>query len=67
MAELKTKQTDQPVEKHIEAIADKQRQADCWTIIDLMKKITGDEPKRQDGKKWLEVQVDKVDALGDKL
>ena len=45
MAELKTKQTDQPVEQYIAAIADKQRQADCRAVIEMMKKITGDEPK----------------------
>ena len=45
MAELKTKQTDLSVESYINAIADKQRQADCRIIIDLMKRITGDEPK----------------------
>ena len=45
MAELKTKQTEMSVENYINAIADKQRQADCRIIIDLMKRITGDEPK----------------------
>jgi len=45
MAELKTKQTKASVETYINAITDKQRQEDCRIIIDLMKKITGDEPK----------------------
>jgi hypothetical protein len=45
MAELKTKQSEMSVENYINAISDKQRQADCWIIIDMMKKITGDEPK----------------------
>ena len=45
MAELKTKQIEMPVEDYINAIVDKQRQADCRIIIGLMKKITGDEPK----------------------
>jgi hypothetical protein len=45
MAELKTKQTEMSVESYINAISDKQRQADCRIIIDLMKRITGDEPK----------------------
>jgi hypothetical protein len=45
MAELKTKQTGLSVEKYIEAIPDEQRRADCRTVIEMMKKITGDEPK----------------------
>jgi hypothetical protein len=45
MAELKTKQNELYVENYINAIMDQQRQADCRIIIDLMKKITGDEPK----------------------
>jgi hypothetical protein len=45
MAELKTKQTEKPVDDFINAISDKQRQADCRTIIEMMKKITGDEPR----------------------
>ena len=45
MAELKTKQTELSVENYINAIADQQRQADCRIIIDMMKRITGDEPK----------------------
>ena len=45
MAELKTRQNELSVEKYISGITDKQRQADCRIIIDLMKKITGDEPK----------------------
>ena len=45
MAELKTKQNSFSVEGYINSISDKQRQADCRIIIDLMKKITGDEPK----------------------
>jgi hypothetical protein len=45
MAELKTKQTELSVDNYINAIADQQRQADCRTVVELMKKITGDEPK----------------------
>jgi hypothetical protein len=45
MAELKTKQTGLSVEDYINAISDKQRQADCMIIMDLLKKITGDEPR----------------------
>ena len=45
MAELKTKQTAMSVENYINAITDIQRQSDCRIIIELMKKVTGDEPK----------------------
>ena len=45
MAELKTKQTRSSVEDYINAIEDLQRQADCRIIIDMFKRITGDEPK----------------------
>jgi hypothetical protein len=45
MAEIKTKQTEMPVDDFINSINDKQRQADCRTIISMMKRITGDEPK----------------------
>ena len=45
MAELKTKRNGMSVENYINAIADLQRRADCRIIIELMKRITGDEPK----------------------
>jgi hypothetical protein len=45
MAELKTKQTEMSVENYINAIPDLQRQSDCKILIELMKKITGDDPK----------------------
>ena len=45
MAELKTKQSELSVESYLNSITDKQRQADCRILINLMKKITGDEPK----------------------
>ena len=45
MAVLKTKQNELSVESYLNSITDKQRQADCRILIDLMKKITGDEPR----------------------
>ena len=45
MADIKTKQTELSVDVYLNAITDVQRQADCRIIIDLMRKITGDEPK----------------------
>lgn len=45
MAELKTKQTKQSVEKFLNSIADKKRREDCFTILEMMKQITRMEPK----------------------
>ena len=45
MAEIKTKQTDQSVEAFLNGIkVDKKRQ-DSFAILELMKKVTGKEPK----------------------
>src|SRR5215203_108754 len=45
MAELKTKQTEQSVDEYINAIVDDTRRQDCRTLIELMSKATGAEPK----------------------
>jgi hypothetical protein len=45
MAELKTKQNDGDVETFLNQITDKQRREDCFTVLELMKKITKAEPK----------------------
>ena len=45
MAELKTKATNASVEAYFKKITDKQIQADCRTISDIMKKVTKSEPK----------------------
>ncbi len=45
MAELKTKPTDQDVEGFLNGIADEQRRQDCHTLVDLMRDVTGTEPK----------------------
>jgi Domain of unknown function (DU1801) len=45
MAELKTKQTELSVDAYVDAIADDVRRQDCRTLIDLMRKATGAEPK----------------------
>jgi Domain of unknown function (DU1801) len=44
-AENKTKATDASVEKFIKGVTDKQKQADCRTIIDLMQTATKAPPK----------------------
>ena len=45
MAELKTKQTSQSVEKFVSAVADEQRREDCRTVLRIMKEVTGEKPK----------------------
>lgn len=44
-AELKTKQTDRSVELFLNSIADEKMCRDCFTIMNMMKEITGSEPK----------------------
>jgi hypothetical protein len=45
MAELKTKQNEQSVEKFLKSIADKSTRDDCLAILQLMKQATKAEPK----------------------
>lgn len=45
MAELKTKPTGQSAEEFINSIADDRRRAECLAILELMKQVTGEEPK----------------------
>jgi len=45
MAELKTKQNDQSVTDFLKAVPDERRRDDSFVILDLMKEITGQEPK----------------------
>ncbi|MGB5530390.1 MAG: DUF1801 domain-containing protein [Ignavibacteriaceae bacterium] len=45
MAELKTKPTKVDVEKFLKSVIDKKRQEDSFKILELMKKITKEEPK----------------------
>jgi hypothetical protein len=45
MAEQKTKPTKQSVEAFISKVPDERVRDDCYTLIRLMKKITGEEPK----------------------
>jgi hypothetical protein len=45
MAELKTKQNDQSVTDFLKAVPDERRRDDSFIILDLMKEITGQEPK----------------------
>ena len=45
MAELKTKQTDESVEKFLNRISDAERRADCLAVAKLMEEVTGQKPK----------------------
>lgn len=43
--ELKTKLNDASVEDFLDLVADGQRRADCDTVLELMRKVTGEEPR----------------------
>ncbi|MFQ5638563.1 MAG: DUF1801 domain-containing protein [bacterium] len=45
MAELKTKPNDQSVEAFLNSVADEKRRQDCFTVLELIKEVTGKEPK----------------------
>ncbi|HYV03366.1 MAG TPA: DUF1801 domain-containing protein [Blastocatellia bacterium] len=44
MAELKTKQTTESVEKFLNNVADEQRRKDCFQLLEIMKAATKAEP-----------------------
>ena len=44
MAELKTKQTTESVEKFLNNVADEQRRKDCFQLLEIMKAATNAEP-----------------------
>jgi hypothetical protein len=45
MAELKTKPTDENVAEYLRTITDEKKIKDSYSLIQLMKEITGEEPK----------------------
>lgn len=45
MAELKTKETKASVSGFLNTVSDEQRRKDCHTVLDLMKRATGEKPK----------------------
>lgn len=45
LTEIKTKETDANVEEFLNGIADESKREDSRTIIELMKRATGEEPK----------------------
>lgn len=44
-AEIKTKQTTASVEDYLNAVADEQKRKDCFVILEMMKKASGEQPK----------------------
>lgn len=45
MAELKTKKNDASVEAYLDSVEDEQKRQDSYAILELMKDVTGEEPK----------------------
>ena len=45
MAEMKTKPTNESVEKFLNKVSDEERRADCFAVAKIMKEITGEKPK----------------------
>ena len=45
MAEIKTKATKVSVKKFIDAVEDEQKRKDSYVLVDIMKRITKEEPK----------------------
>ncbi len=45
MKEQKTKQTESSVNAFIDSITDETKRKDCYTLVDIFKKSTGQEPK----------------------
>lgn len=41
MAELKTRPTDQSVAEILNAVEPEQKRKDCWTVLEMMERITG--------------------------
>jgi hypothetical protein len=45
MAELKTKATNESVTGFLNKVSDKGRRDDCFAVLEIMKDVTGEEPK----------------------
>ena len=45
MAELKTKESKASVEKFLNSVKDNQKRLDSFKILEMMKKITKEDPK----------------------
>jgi len=49
MAELKTKKNDASVVKFLKSITEEQKRKDSFAILEIMKQVTGEEPKMWGG------------------
>lgn len=49
MTENKTKETDASVEAYLNEVQDEEKRRDCETVLQLMKEVTGTEPKMWGG------------------
>jgi hypothetical protein len=49
LAEIKTKPTTASVEDFINSVGDEQKRKDSFTVLEMMKKATGEEPKMWGG------------------
>jgi hypothetical protein len=45
MAELKTKPTGQDVTEFLNSVPDERKRQDCFAVLELMREVTGEEPK----------------------
>ena len=45
LAEIKTKQTSESVEDFLNKISDEQKRKDCFVILEMMRKASGEKPK----------------------
>ncbi|MGE5479906.1 MAG: DUF1801 domain-containing protein [Chloroflexota bacterium] len=45
LAKLKTTETEASVEDFLNAVEDKQKREDCFALLDVMKRMSGNEPK----------------------
>lgn len=45
MAELKTKKTEASVADFLSGVEDEEKRADCFAVLEMMRRITGAEPK----------------------
>lgn len=48
MSDLKTTPTHSSVDVFFKSVNDEEKRADCFAILNLMKKVTGDEPRMWD-------------------
>jgi len=49
MSDLKTHPNDTSIEDFLTSVSDEQKRKDCYAIIDMMKTVTGFEPKTWGG------------------